>query len=389
MVNVDLPVALAIFLIFLVVAVVFALNYFSNIPNLFKNTELRSKAEDLYSTLFESKGTPENWETSNTIPASPGLMTYLRKVPITIKETAGMDRTNEPVVANVTFDDDCINDTWNNTVRIYDSDLNEVPFNLTEQSFCSSQFLKTANLTFNVNISANQNKKYDIYFSDDESITASSNRTVYNTASFVPSDGDSWTETTSDWSRYAGSSGSVALDTSNKKIGTGSVSITGVTNSNGLGLEYNPAAPITGISNGWYLRAWLLVDDKTSLNNINVSVGDGSDVITLDASNEINSNGWYLFEKPISSSVWANWSSFNAGSIDFVRFFVSGTTGLTKTLKIDGLRFEKAPLSVTVFPEEEIKAISPSKASGVRNMNSEEVAATGEGYKFRVEIEQK
>jgi hypothetical protein len=389
MVSIDLPVALGIFLIFLVVTVVFALNYFSNIPNLFKNTELRNKAEDLYNNLFESKGTPENWEKSNSIPAEPGMMIYLRKVPIMVKETAGMDRTNEPVVVNVSFDEDCINKTWNNTVRIYDSDLNEVAFNLTEQSFCSSQFLKTANLTFNVNISANQNKKYDIYFSDDDSIIASTNTTFFNTASFVPSDGDSWTEATTDWSRYGGSSGLVTMDSTNKKIGTGSVNVTGVISSNSLGLEYNPASVITGVSNGWYIRAWLLVDDKTNLNNINVSVGDGSNVITIDVLNEMSSNSWYLFEKPISSSVWANWSSFNAGSIDFVRFFVSGTNGLTKTLKIDGLRFEKAPLSVTVFPEEEIKAISPSKVKGLKNISSEEVAATGEGYKFRIEIEQK
>lgn len=389
MVSIDLPIALAIFLIFLIVTVVFALNYFSKIPNLFKNNELRSKAEALYSTLFESKGTPENWENSNSIPAAPGMMITLRKIPVTIKETAGIDRINEPVVVNVTFDEDCINKTWNNTVRVYDSDLNEISFNLTEQSFCSSQFLKTANVTFNMNISANQNKKYDIYFSDDDSVTAPTNTTVYNTASFIPSDGDSWTESTTDWSIYAGSSGSVAMDSTNKKIGIGSVSVTGVTSSNGLGLEYNPAAPITGVSNGWYIRAWLLVDDKTSLNNINVSVSDGSNVVTLDVSNEINSNGWYLFEKIISSSVWANWSSFNTGNIDFVRFFVSGTADLTKTLKVDGLRFEKAPLSVNVFPEEEIKAISPSKAKGIRNISSEEVTATGEGYKFRVEIEQK
>jgi hypothetical protein len=387
-VSIDLPVALGIFLIFLVLTVVFALNYFSKIPGLSKNTELRSKAVDLYNTLFKSRGIPENWEDSNSIPASPGMMITLRKVPVTVKETAGSDRINEPVVVNITFDEDCVNTAWNNTVRIYDSDLNEVAFNLTDQSFCSSQFLKTANISFNVNILANQNKKYDIYFSDDDSITAPTNTTIYNTASFIPNDGDSWTESVSSWSRYSGSSGSVEMDSTNKKIGAGAVSITGVTSSNELGLEYNPASAITGVSNGWYLRAWLFVDDETSLDSINVSVGDGSNVITLDVSTGMSSNSWYLFEKTISSSVWANWSSFNAGSINFVRFSVKGTNDLTRTLKIDGLRFEKTPLSATVFPEEEIKAISSSKTKGLRNINPDEITATGEGYKFRIEIEQ-
>jgi len=53
------------------------------------------------------------------------------------------------------------------------------------------------------------------------------------------------------------------------------------------------------------------------------------------------------------------------------------------------LRFEQVPLSATVFPEETIKAISPSKTKGLRNISSDEIIATGEGYKFRIEIEQK
>ena len=390
MVNVDLPIALSVFLIFLVVSVVFAVNYFLDVPNWVKTHELRDKAEEFYDTLFKTRGVPENWEDSNALPSLPGMMVYLRKVSVLVEETSGASRTNEPVVVNITFDEDCINKTWNNTARLYDSNLTLVSFNLTEQSFCSGQFLKNANITFNVNISANQKKKYEIYYSDDDSINASNSTVVYNTAVWIPNSGDSWTESTTDWSRYSGSSGSVSLDATNKKIGTGSISVTGELGSQELGIVYNPAASITGVSNGWYLRAWVLVDDKTSLDDINVSVSDGTNVITIDVSGVMVSNGWYLFEKPLSSSVWSNWTSFNAGSgIDFVRFFVYGTNGLTRTLKIDGLRFEQVPLSATVFPEETIKAISPSKTKGLRNISSDEIIATGEGYKFRIEIEQK
>lgn len=390
MVSVDLPISLAIFLIFLVFTIVFVLNYFADMPSLSKVRELRTKAEDLYDSMFKSKGLPENWESSGSVPAMPGVMTYLKKVPVTIEETAGINRTNEPIVVNTTTDEDCTNSTWNNTVRVYDSNMTEVASNITEQSFCSGQFLKNTNVTFNVNISANEKKKFEIYYSDDTGIVASNNTIVYNTNSWNPADGDSWTETTVDWSRYLGSSGTVALDTTNKKLGTSSVNLPGTLDSQGIGLDYNPAASITGVSNGWYVIAWLFVDDKSSLNNINISVSDGTNLITADVSSQIVSNSWYLFERQLSSSSWSNWSSFNAANgIDFVRFVVNGTNGLSRTLKMDGLRFEKSPLVTTVFPEEKINAISYSKTKGMRNTSSDEVVTIGEGYKFRIEIEQK
>ena len=387
---IDLPIALSIFLIFLLTTVVFAINYFVDLPKWFKINELRSKAEDFYDTLFKTKGKPTDWEDSVGVPAMPGVMIDLRKVPVLVEEQTGISRIDEPIVVNITFDEDCLDTTWNNTVRVYDSNMSGVSFNLTEQSFCPSNFLKNANVTFSVNISANENKKYEIYFSDDDSISASNNTIIYNTASWNPNSGDEWTESTTDWSRYSGSSGTVVMDTTNKKIGTGSVNITGALDSQELGLEYRPESAITGVSNGWYFRAWLLINDTSDMTDINVSLDDGSEIITVDVSGDMNNNNWYLFEKNISSTNWANWSSFDASDgIKFVRFFAYGTNGLTRILKIDGVRFEKHPLTTTVFPEENIKAISPSKTKGLRNITSDELTAIGEGYKFRVEIEQK
>ncbi len=390
MVSVDLALALGIFILLFTTAVVFSVNYFSNLPSMAKIQEFRQKATDIYDLLFKTKG-PQDWETSGKIPATPGLLIYLKKIPVLVNENAGLSRVNEPVEVAMTFDDDCGNTTWNNTVRVYDNDFNETAFNITDQNFCFSQFLRNATISFNVNLSAGQNKVFGIYSSDDQNIRASNNTIGYNTASWIPSNGDSWTESTADWARYGGSSGSVTLDTATKKIGTASINISDVLGSQSLGLDYNPSGNITGVPNGWYLRAWLFVNNTDNLNSINVSVSDNSNIITLNVSNEMTSNTWYLFEKNLSQAVWSNWSSFDASNgIDFVRFFVTNTTsGLTRTLRIDGLRFEKVPLEITAFPEESVEAISYSKTKMLRNMSSEEISAIGEGYRFRVEVEQK
>jgi hypothetical protein len=387
MVSVDLPIALAIFLAIFLTVVVVVVNYFSGLQSSTGIQELRQKAESLYNLLFKTQG-PQNWEQSGNIPVAPGVLIELKKIPVMVNEKVGLNRTNEPLEIPIIFDDDCENKTWNDTVRVYDYDLNETASNLTEQNFCFSQFLRNATVIFNVNISAGESKRFGIYFSDDQTIEASNNTISCNTANWIPNDGDAWTETTTDWSRYGGSSGTVTLDTGSKEIGAASVNLTGTFNSQALGLDYNPSGSITGVSNGWYLRAWLFVDNTGNLNNINVSVSDGSNVITLNVS-DITSSTWYLFEKNLSQTVWANWSSFDASNgIDFVRFFATNTTtGLTKTVKIDGLRFEKAPLETVTFPEETIEAISSSKTKGLRNISSGEITATGEGYGFRVEIE--
>jgi len=387
MVSFDLPIALAIFLAIFLTVVVVVVNYLSGLLSLTSIQELRQKAESVFDLLFKTQG-PQNWEQSGKIPAAPGVLLQLKKIPVLVTEISGINRTNEPVEISVIFDDDCGNTTWNDTVRVYDNDLNQVASNLTEQNFCSSQFLRNATVIFNVNISAGESKRFGIYFSDDQNIEASNYTMSSSTASWIPNDGDTWTESTADWSRYGGSSGTVSLDTGSKKTGAASINITGTFDSQALGLVYNPSSSITGVSNGWYLRAWLFVDNTANLNNINVSVSDGSNLITLNAS-DITSNTWYLFEKNLSQTVWANWSSFDASNgIDFVRFFATNTTtGLTRTFKIDSLRFERAPLETVTFPKQTIEAISSSKIKQLRNISSEEITAVGEGYGFRVEIE--
>jgi hypothetical protein len=391
MINIDLPLSLSIFLVFLIIVVVFAMNYILKLPDLTGVQEFRKKVSDLYNALFESTGTPATWEETGSVPSEPGVIINYYKIPILINETAGLDRINEPVEVNITFDDDCLNKTWNNTIRVYDRDLNESTFALSNETFCSEQYLKNATVTFNVNVSANQNKVYEIYYYRDRNISGPNNTLTYNTNSWVPNDGDVWTESLSDWSRYGGSSSSPTLDSENKKVGDKSINISeSLQWGNSLGLEYNPSANITGVGN-WYLRAWLFVDDTAGLHTINVSVSDNQETITTNVSGYMTSGQWYLFEKKLSPSLWSNWTNFNASrGIDFVRFFVvyTGNLLVTKTVKIDGLRFEKYPLNAVVFPEENVDLISSTKLKLLRSLTLDEISQIiGKGYKFRIEIE--
>ncbi|MEM7825110.1 MAG: hypothetical protein QXO27_04015 [Candidatus Aenigmatarchaeota archaeon] len=359
------------------------------LPSIIELQEFRKKVTDLHNTIFRLTGLPATWEESGSVPSEPGVIVEFYKIPILIKETTGLDRINEPIEVNITFDEDCINKTWNNTIRIYDRDLKETIFRLSNENFCSDQYIKNATVTFIVNLSSNQNKVYEIFYYRDRNISEPNNTLTFNTNSWIPNDGDTWTEDLTDWSRYGGGSGVPTLDSTNKKTGTSSVSITGTFSSNTLGLEYNPPSNITGAEN-WYLRAWLFVDDITGLTSLNISISDNQEIITRNVLNEMNSGQWYLFEKELSPSVWSNWNDFNASrGIDFIRFFAVNNSESTRTIKIDGLRFEKNPLNIIVFPEERIDLISSTKLKLLKNLSIDEISnIIGKGYKFRIEIEE-
>jgi hypothetical protein len=334
---------------------------------------------------------PEDWDLNYSIsPVKVGLMEYLYMIPILVQEDMGSDRTNEPVTIRITFDESCQNKTWNTTVRLYDEDGRELNIELSDVTFCVSRFLNQANVIWEVNISANQTKTYYLYYSPDESVTDPAYLPlIYNTSSWIPNDGDAWTETTTDWLRYEGSSGSVTNDTVNKVVGDSSVNITGTFSATALGLRYNPLDNITGVSNGWYLDAWLYVNNKTSLTTINIRVNDNNESIYVNISDSIESGVWYHFEKELSRTEWSNWTSFNASNgIDYIDFYVENSSvGLTRTLKIDGLHFKKKPLRIKNFPEERKNAISYSKFETLKNLGYEELKKTVGEYRLSIQID--
>lgn len=365
--NIDLAISLSIFLIFVSIAILFSVNYFSQLPIWRSLGELREIAMEVKEKLFSEEG----------------VMVEIYRIRVLVEEDFGSARENEPIEVELILDDECLNKSLNNSIRVQDENLDEVPFKFLEQIYCSGNYLKSADISFNVNISAYGREIFQIFYHD-MNVTTPSYNVTFNTSSWIPSDGDSWTESATDWSAY---DSTVTLDSANKKVGDYSINTTGSFQNQKVGLIYNPASDIQGVENGWYLRAWLFVDNKTDL-KIFVNLSDGSENISYEVTNEITSNAWYLFEKEISSQ-WQSWQNFNASQgIDFTIFYAENqTSGITRTLKIDGLRFEKKPLRVAVFPEEKIEVISREKLEKLKNKSVEEIIGIlGRGYKVRVEI---
>jgi hypothetical protein len=387
---IDFAIASSIFIIFFGVALIFSTNYFSNLSTLTKTSEFRSVSENFFKIFFEMKGVPENWDDYFNTPVKIGLVEDLYLTSVLVKEINGSSRTNEPVTAKIVFDENCQNKSWSNSIRMYDEDWNQINLEISNTTFCTSQYLNQTNITWNINISANQIKKYYLYYSPDNGITNPNYTTLtYNTSSWIPSDRDGWTETTTDWSRSGGSSGTVTNDTNNTIRGNNSVNITG-TFSDYLGLRYNPASNINGITNSWYLDAWLYVDNVTDLNYFYISLYHNlTSNIYTDILLNLTNGIWYHFEKQLDPSLWMQYGTFDASEgIDLIDFSIyNSTSGLTRTIKVDGLHFKKKPLEVKTFPEEKITAISATKFDILKNISYDELRKTvGENYKFRLEV---
>ena len=368
----------------------FSTNYFSNLSSLTKTSEFRSVSENFFKIFFESKGTPENWDDYSNTPVKIGLAEDLYLVSVLIRETNGSSRTNEPVTAQITFDENCQNKSWNNTVRIYDEDWNQMNLETSNTTFCSSQYLNQTNITWNVNISANQNKKYYLYYSPEDNVTNPNySPLLYNTSSWVPSDGDVWTEDTTDWSRNGGLSGTPTVDSIEKIRGNNSINITGTFDAYYVGLQYNPTSDIIGTDNNWYLDFWLYVDNVTGLDYIYIMVAHNMTSRIETNFSDLTDNTWYHFEKQLDPSLWYKYGTFDASEgIDRIIFDMDNSTPvLTRTFKIDGLHFKKKPLEVKTFPEEKITAVSGTKIDALENISYEEARKTvGENYKFRLEV---
>lgn len=314
------------------------------------------------------------------------IVSKVYRVPILIFEYSNYERIDEPVEISLSFDEACKGLARNTSLRIYENS-HQLPLNLRDDNFCFDNFLKNATISFPINISPSSTKKVFLYFHEYEP-SASFSSFHPNTSSWVPRNGDSFTEEASlvDWYRYNGSSGSPEGDNQTKIYGNSSISIVGEFDSTSLGLEYNPSENITGVRNGWFLRAWIFINDTSTISEFRVEMSDNSEVIFANiSSQDLKENQWNLFEKNISQEVWYNWVDFNASKgIDFVRFYALNSTPTGPiTIKIDGLRFEKPPLRILKFPVESVKVINFQKLEEVRSANLERVF----GYRVSIEVE--
>jgi hypothetical protein len=396
---IDFATAVAIFLFFIAMVLTLTTNYFSNLSSL-KTSELSSLAESLFKIILNQKGIPEDWNQDPTFkPVQIGLAEDLYLAHFLVTENAGSNRTEEPSTAHVVFDENCENKSWNNTIRMYDEDNKELNIELSNTTFCANQFLNQSDITWEVNIFANQTKKYYLYYSPDNEIT-NLNYTYlsYNTSSWVPSDRDSWTETTTNWSRYQGSSGSVTNDTINRIRGNSSVNITGTFNYGGdLGLQYlsySSSDDIKGISNDWYIDVWIYVDNKNYLDHLYIETWPSSSSYSVkeDIYNNITDSTWYHFVKILDYHEWNGGVGFPdfSNGIDFIRFYITNTTpNLNRTLKVDVLHLKKPPLEIKTFPEEKITTISETKFDALKNLSYDEVRNTiCENCEFSIDIDE-
>ena len=199
---IDFTIAATIFLFFFAMVLIFSTNYFSNISGLAKTSEFRSITQGLFNLFFSGKGIPENWADTNLVPVQLGLIEDLYRTPVLVKENSGYDRINQLVSLNLIFDENCENKAWNTSIRVFDENGDQVYSKINNQTFCSNQFLKQARVVWETNLTANQNKKFYIYYSSDESINALNYTDSFSTTGYWTFD-DGAGNTAYDSSAYA------------------------------------------------------------------------------------------------------------------------------------------------------------------------------------------
>jgi|GEM_PF-4789304 len=388
---VDMAVGTAFFLFFLAMVLLITIQHFVKYPAVITVQEYRDKAIDMFEQFFTKLGIPSNWEDSGVAPAELGLIVKVHVRPILLREVSNISRENEPVIVNLLFDEDCEDLAWNNTVRLYTSDLKEVGYEFVNPKMCpTSQFLNESYIRFNVSMSEYEEKTLFAYYYDDDSIPAPNYTITYSTTGWVPSDGDSWSESITYWDRYGGSTGSPETNSSTKMRGDYSIRVRGTFDNKTLGLNYDPMSNITGVANGWYIDSWIYLDDTSGVSAVNVSIKDASETIvtTIDISNFINGE-WYHFERELDSTKWDSWVSFNASDgIDSISFYmINSTSGITRELRVDEVHFELEPLDVAIYPEEFENVVSSKKISALTSLSYEDLKRIlGEDYRFRIEI---
>ncbi|MDI6825716.1 MAG: hypothetical protein QMD36_00780 [Candidatus Aenigmarchaeota archaeon] len=386
---VDFTIAASFFLIFFALAIMFTTNYFSNLSSLTKTTEFRSTSEDFFRLFFESKGVPKDWNKNYTIvPVKIGLAEDLYLTRVLVRENAGLNRTNEPVSAHIIFDENCQNKSRNNTIRLYDEDWNELNIEIANTTNCSNTYLNQTDISWELNISANQTKKYWVYYSPDETITAKVYSPLqYNTSSWIPSDGDNWTESSNNWidGSWGNSSvSSITTDTDRKK-GSYSINIKGISVDDWLRAKYNESGA-WNISEFKNIVFWFKVNN-TQNNRFMVWLESGSGGYNKSFESYVLAPEWYKITLPLSEFLTYG-SGYSLENIDNITIgCFNDSNNVSFEFKVDNLHFEKEPLEVKVFPEEHILAVSSSKFDVLQNISYDEARkSVGENYKFRMEV---
>ena len=179
--QIDFIIAVGIFLVFLAVIVNFIVNYLGNYFNMVSLSEMRVSAANIYNALFGSKGLPTNWWNSTNVPVKIGIVSDIYRRPIRIQEASGSVRNNITINATVLFDETCDNKAWESTIRLFDFNGTQVNMKLYNQTYCTSSYVKQANVLFNFTIQGSETKFFFLYYSPETSVVASNDTADYNT----------------------------------------------------------------------------------------------------------------------------------------------------------------------------------------------------------------
>jgi hypothetical protein len=387
---VDMAVGTAFFLFFLAMVLMITTQYFIRFSGIMTISEFRDAAVRLFNMFFRTKGIPKDWEETGLPPAELGMMDFLYVRPVLLKENANVTRFNEPVIANVVFDEECDNSTRNNTVRLYEANLTNLKYEYVNPVMCPGHFINETYIKFNINISRLETKILYFYYTDVEAFPYANFTSNYSNANWKPNSGDSWTESATSWSRYGGASGSAQTNDTIKISGNQSVKINGTFDNNTLGLIYDPSGFIAGLNNSWHIDAWIYLDNLSGVAAVNVSISETNDTIMTNISaNALTGGKWYHFERKLNDTHWEGWGSFNASNgIDNISFYmINSSGGINRGIYVDDLHFEVEPLEVKVFPEEMRQVVSDRKIGALENLTYEDLREIiGEDYRFRIEI---
>lgn len=428
--EVSFIVATSLFLLFVSLVLVSAINYFVRTPESATILELRSKTNELFDVFFGSGG----------IVTNERVTTDLYRVPLILEERNGTARTNEVVSLDVEFHDTCNQPvSWNDTVRVYDQNFLELPSKISYQVFCSSRWLNTSQVAFIVNMSANEKKTVYVYAINNSNTTFPNHNTTLKgywkfdeTSGTLARDSSGWqnngtlkngTDACADGTCPQWTTGifgnAIKLDGVNDHVLVSDSGSTNVTNSftlaawvrkNQTGVDQTVIDHRDASDNGYGMRftdgdnfrcfvnsqgANLRVTTSTtvgvgvwthvacSLNNTNMSVYINGIYITSGSLSANAGKGSGTTKIGASST---DTQYFN-GTIDDVRIYNETLTpSQISTLALTS----NQPLNIRILPPETISAISASKVQELSDRNYPELKSLfGGDYDFRIEIREK
>ena len=123
------------------------------------------KINEKPSITFKSEESLEDW-----LKLFGWLRPWKYRKKITLYETHGITRKNEPVTVNVKFDPFCQLKAYSNSIRVTDGRGVEVPSEVLNIKWCAVDWIKEADVKFQANLNANSRANYFVYYSDNTSI---------------------------------------------------------------------------------------------------------------------------------------------------------------------------------------------------------------------------